>query len=345
MIGTIRLPWQKESLGKVFVSYRRDDAKWAAGRMADSLGRYFGDDRVFRDIEKIDGGADFAGVIHGTLDSADAAIILIGSRWLESADDQGNRRLDEPDDWVAREIIAILEAGIPVYPVLIEDTQMPRAEQLPETLRQLVRYNAVSISDRRWENDVERLARLVALDIPSAIERKLDQLNLTVSLALLLTVLTTLLIMVPNIQARIVGEFTSKPAAQTEPLQHADENGKDQHCSFWDWPFGNGCSDPRQKDIASASSYQPLSLPQSGITFLAIVPCSALLFVFSPLVEKNRRVYFLGAAWAGAIGSLVSFLLLAPISEPFESISMFFGSTLTALFMFAFMNLSGFRPR
>ena len=39
--------------GKIFISYRRADARGVAGRLGDSLGQYFGDNRVFRDIEDI----------------------------------------------------------------------------------------------------------------------------------------------------------------------------------------------------------------------------------------------------------------------------------------------------
>ena len=62
----------------VFVSYRRDDSQGFAGRLSDDLGDILGEDRVFRDIEGIRGGADFGDVIHQTLGKADAVIVLIG---------------------------------------------------------------------------------------------------------------------------------------------------------------------------------------------------------------------------------------------------------------------------
>jgi hypothetical protein len=83
----------------------------------------------------------------------------------------------------------------------------------------------------------------------------------------------------------------------------------------------------------------------SGVPFLAIAPSSALLFVFARHVDQARRIYFLAAAWIGAIGTLVFFILLKWISIPYEPLSMWFGSTITALLMFACMSLSGFRPK
>lgn len=161
--------------GKIFISYRRSDAQGVAGRLNDSLGAYFGHDRVFRDIEDIAGGADFGDIIHGNLGSADALVVLIGPEWASTTDGDGQRRLMDPDDWVAAEIGAALDSGTPVFPVLIEDTPMPRPEDLPPRLQPLLRRNAVTITDLRWHHDVTRLAKIVALDIPGSVaERRLD---------------------------------------------------------------------------------------------------------------------------------------------------------------------------
>jgi hypothetical protein len=62
-------------------------------------------------------------------------------------------------------------------------------DELPKVLQPLVRHNAVSISDRRWDTDVTRLAQIVALDIPSATESTLHWLNLGISGALFSTIL------------------------------------------------------------------------------------------------------------------------------------------------------------
>ena len=179
------MSWLGKAPGRIFINYRRDDVAGVAGRLADSLGRYFGDGRVFRDVDGIDAGANFEEVLKRTTQSADAMIVLIGRHWASVADAQGRPRLHDPDDWVAREIAAALSKNIPVYPVLIESAQMPRADELPPSLQPLVRHNAVSISDHRWSSDVTRLAKVVAIDIPgSAAERTLQWLRVVISLAL-----------------------------------------------------------------------------------------------------------------------------------------------------------------
>ena len=178
--------------GRIFINYRRDDVAGVAGRLSDSLSRYFGDGRVFRDVDGIAAGANFEEVLKNTTQSADAMIVLIGRQWATLAGAQGRPRLHDPDDWVAREIAAALAKGIPVYPVLIENAVMPRAEELPESLQALVRHNAISISDHRWNSDVTRLAKIVAIDIPgSAAERTLQWVRLVISFALFIAVTVT----------------------------------------------------------------------------------------------------------------------------------------------------------
>ena len=120
--------------GKLFISYRRADARGIAGRLGDTLGAYFGDNRVFRDIDDIAGGADFGNVIEQSLQDADAVIVLIGPDWLSMKGENGQRRLDDPGDWVAQEIAVAMQLKKPIFPVLIENTSMPREDELPEKL-------------------------------------------------------------------------------------------------------------------------------------------------------------------------------------------------------------------
>jgi hypothetical protein len=175
---------KRKQNGRIFISYRRADARGVAGRLGDSLGQYFGDNRVFRDIEDIAGGADFGDVIQQNLANADAVIVLMGQDWLSITDSEGRRRLDDPNDWVAEEISVAIQSGIPIFPVLIENTPMPREEELPEKLKPLLRYNALSISDNRWKFDVLRLGKIISFDIPSASEKILDRVRAGISFAL-----------------------------------------------------------------------------------------------------------------------------------------------------------------
>jgi len=52
--------WKRASAkDRIFISYRRADARGYAGRLEDTLKGYFGADRVFRDVRGINPGEDF----------------------------------------------------------------------------------------------------------------------------------------------------------------------------------------------------------------------------------------------------------------------------------------------
>jgi hypothetical protein len=145
-------------VGSVFISYRRSDSDVAAGRLADDLTERLGPGRVFRDIESLEAGEDFPKALDRALDSCAAVIVLIGPRWATATNDRGERRLDDPNDWVRLEIARTLQRDIRVIPVLVSAT-MPKESELPADLAPLVRRHAVDLTDRHWKQDVEELAQ------------------------------------------------------------------------------------------------------------------------------------------------------------------------------------------
>ncbi|MBK7493360.1 MAG: toll/interleukin-1 receptor domain-containing protein [Nitrosomonas sp.] len=112
-------------MAKIFINYRRKDSAPYAGRLYDRLASHFGHDHVFMDIDQIEPGEVFDQVIQDKLKAVQAAVVLIGPRWLDIAEANGQRRLDDPDDWVRLEIAALLERGIRVIPVLVGGATLP----------------------------------------------------------------------------------------------------------------------------------------------------------------------------------------------------------------------------
>jgi hypothetical protein len=288
------MPAIRKQTGKLFISYRRSDARGVAGRLSDTLGAYFGDERVFRDIENIAGGADFGDVIKQNLHMADAVIVLIGPDWLSVKNENGQRRLDDPQDWVAEEIAMAIQMQKPIFPVLVEGASMPRGDELPERLKPLTRFNAISISDDRWKPDVQRLGKTISFEIPSANERKLDQVRMLISFALFVTLTFT---------AAIIS-----------------------------WNSVSGVS-------------ELLKLWQSGVPFVVIVSSTILLSTIINLIDEERKKYIHAAIGVGAVGSLLSFILLLPLTEAQEPIILFSCSILVGTLMFAFMTMSGFKAK
>ena len=141
----------------VFISYRRDDTQGHAGSLARALGQSIGPELVFLDTEDIFGGTDFPSVLRKAVESAHVLLAVIGQRWLTASNAGGERRLDDPKDFVRQEISLALQQGIRVIPVLVEGAKMPAEEDLPEDLISLATCNALELSNSRWDEDIARL--------------------------------------------------------------------------------------------------------------------------------------------------------------------------------------------
>ena len=154
--------------GQIFISYRREESRWSARSLHDRLCRDFDPKQIFMDIDAIALGEDFFEAIETTVAKCDVLIAVIGKNWLTSKDDHGNRRLDNPEDFVRMEIGAALKRKIRVIPVLVDGALMPQSTDLPEDLRPLVRRNALLITDTSFDGDCQRLAAAIKLVLEKA---------------------------------------------------------------------------------------------------------------------------------------------------------------------------------
>src|SRR5947209_1616780 len=147
-------------MGKIVISYRRADATDAAGRIFDRLVADFGHGTVFKDVDSIPVGSDFAEVIAEQLEDCMAVIVVIGRSWLTARGRDGKPRLHDPRDFVHMEVEHALNSRALVIPALVGNAAMPGEAQLPQTLRGLARKNAISIRpDPDFHRDMDRLVR------------------------------------------------------------------------------------------------------------------------------------------------------------------------------------------
>ena len=146
--------------GRVFICYRREDAGYPAGWLFDQLAARLGADQVFKDVDSIEPGDDFAEVITGAVSSCAVLLAVIGGRWLAAAG-QDERRLDNPGDFVRLEIEAALARGVRVIPVLVDGARMPRSDQLPASLAPLARRQAIELSHSRFSADLTGLLNVL----------------------------------------------------------------------------------------------------------------------------------------------------------------------------------------
>ena len=145
-------------MSDIFISYRRQDSSGYVGRLNSDLKQVF-EDRVFLDVADVAPGEDFTGAMRRAVSSSKAMLVVIGPEWVTATDPRGERRIDDPADFIRSEIAAALSEGKPVVPVLVGGAQMPGADQLPADLHDLAKRQALQLRDQSWDEDVERLVR------------------------------------------------------------------------------------------------------------------------------------------------------------------------------------------
>jgi WD40 repeat protein len=147
--------------GGIFLSYRREDTGPYARSLQLQLSQRFPDVPVFMDLDSIEAGLDFAEVIEEAVDSCVVLVALIGRQWATLADEEGNRRLDNPGDYVRFEVQTALERAIRVIPVLVDGASPLRQQQLPAELHKLARLNAHKLTYDRYQHDADQLMDLI----------------------------------------------------------------------------------------------------------------------------------------------------------------------------------------
>jgi hypothetical protein len=88
--------------------------------------------------------------------------------WLDATDAEGNRRLDNPKDFVRIEIASALTSGKRIIPVLVNAAAMPSPDELPEPLKALARRNAVRLTHERFKSDALGLVNGIAAALAEA---------------------------------------------------------------------------------------------------------------------------------------------------------------------------------
>jgi len=163
----------------IFINYRGDDSQTAAALIDRELTARFGSDQVFLDSRSIPAGSDFVEELLTRVRACSVLLVVIGPRWLIVADSAGHRRIDDPTDWVRREIAEALSHGLRVIPVLTGDAALPAETDLPQDIAGLGRRQHVPLRHRYPSLDlayvVERiteadpeLAKIAALRQSSA---------------------------------------------------------------------------------------------------------------------------------------------------------------------------------
>ncbi|MEM6411522.1 MAG: toll/interleukin-1 receptor domain-containing protein [Pseudomonadota bacterium] len=144
-------------MSKIFISYRREDSQWQTKAIYEALSGYVADPKtdIFYDLDSMTIGQNFRHQIEESVAKCDVMLVVIGQRWLKAKNaETGARRLDDPRDFVRAEVLAALDRGIPVVPVLLDGVQVPEAHELPNEINELSERQGVKIRAESFENDL-----------------------------------------------------------------------------------------------------------------------------------------------------------------------------------------------
>ena len=158
-------------MSKIFVSYRREDTAGHAGRIYDRLTISFGKNNIFRDVDHIKYGEDFVEALQEAISSSKALIAIIGPDWAKIKDKHGNCRLENSYDFVRLEIESALKMGIPIFPVLVKNAEMPDPNELPQEISKISRFQALEISETRIDYDVGELIKILETKLNITIKK------------------------------------------------------------------------------------------------------------------------------------------------------------------------------
>jgi formylglycine-generating enzyme required for sulfatase activity len=152
--------------GKVFINYRREDAKADAGRIHDRLSAVFD---VFMDVDHLKPGQRFDQELDKALSQSDTFLAVIGPRWLELLRERAQRG---NHDYVRQEIALALARGIFVVPVLVGGAHVPRRDELPGDLQNLVLFQKHDIVHERFGRDVAELIDVIKTNRKPKLRRR-----------------------------------------------------------------------------------------------------------------------------------------------------------------------------
>jgi hypothetical protein len=149
---------------QVFLNYRVADEPYGAAMLDIALSERFGTAAVFLASKSITLGSAWEEEMFAAVSASAAVLVIMGGNWLDACDKDGRRRLEDPADFVRREILLAMELGKNVIPVRLNVARLTDASPLPAELAGLLLYQDIEVRYRAAKIDMDRLAdRLTSL--------------------------------------------------------------------------------------------------------------------------------------------------------------------------------------
>lgn len=143
---------------RIFISYRSADGTDKATALARDLGRRYGDDQVFLDKDDLRGGEVWRREVAHAIEQRPVLLLLVTPQTFGARNDQGQRRIGDPDDPVRREVETALAHDAHLIPVLCDGVDGATAlVELPPPFDRLGERTWRNLRARDWEGDLQRL--------------------------------------------------------------------------------------------------------------------------------------------------------------------------------------------
>lgn len=151
-------------MNEIFINYRTGYGDQAVAALATEFAHRFGRDYVFRDGASLRPGSPFDTGLLDAVRRCSVLVVVIGPGWSASP------CLHREDDWVRVEITEALNSGALVLPVLVDGTPWLKADELPESLRQLAVLQSMPFRTYHSHIDVREIGDAIARQIPALSE-------------------------------------------------------------------------------------------------------------------------------------------------------------------------------
>ncbi|WP_410564510.1 RES domain-containing protein [Amycolatopsis sp. cmx-4-61] len=150
---------------KAFINYRKGECSEAALLLHNELAQRWGEHRVFRDNRSILPGQLFPGELLDKVRTCRVLFVLFSLGWEEHRGENG-RALDDPRDWVRREIEEATAAGAEIVPVLVGARRRLRGQSLPPVLAHLAERQTLQLPHGFREVEVKCLVDRLLEQLP-----------------------------------------------------------------------------------------------------------------------------------------------------------------------------------
>ncbi|GHI94422.1 toll/interleukin-1 receptor domain-containing protein [Streptomyces olivaceus] len=154
-------------MSEIFINYRTGDGEKTAALLRQGLSHRFGPGHAFHASQSIVPGESWPERLLTGVRRSSVLLAVIGPDWTNF-----RNRLENPEDWVRKEIEEAFTCEVPVVPVLDgRKTSRLSPADLPPALRRLADLQSIAFDSRDTEACVARIGDLMADLIPGLDDR------------------------------------------------------------------------------------------------------------------------------------------------------------------------------